>query len=1111
MKSIIELALRQRILVNLLFVLLMGIGFAVYMRLPVDAWPEVNLDEAWINTYWDGAGAEEVERLVTKKIEDEIEDTNGILRIISQSQANRSFIDVKFDEDLDEETLEAAFNDLRSALDRVADLPESAEEPILQRLTTGEVWPLFSVVVSSPDPDLPELVLRETAHELRKMLREVEGVQRVRYNGYRERELRVLVDRLAARRHGIGMAEIFSALGRTNRSQPAGSIETAARGERASLEESQQTGEIRLKFDDEYDSPEDLEGTVLRVYPGRSPLRLRDIARVEVDFEKRRNISRINGQPAIVLNVAKAADGDTLALRDACGDAIDAFRAEALESIEFHVVGDMSEVVRSRFKVLVENLLLGVVFVSLILFFALGLRNAIIALIGLPFSYVCCFLLFPIFDISINNLTLFGMVLVGGMLVDDAIVVIENIYRHVEQGLPMRRAVFLGASEVAWPVTNACLTTVAAMLPLLLQGGVVGKFFSYIPKVVILALLFSVIQCVTVLPVHYFDFGLRLRKRRRRGDGDGEGARDDAPRETLLERSRRRFFKWSGDLYQRCLAWVLRFRVAFLGIVLGLSLLLIGLVLQIPQDPWISDFNAIMVTIKCDAQYSLEQTDRATELVEAELGELLSEDVLQNYYSISGFSMTTDGVFVVRPYVAFFMVTLVDRPEISADPERIINRLRASLQERIAAQSLVRIDSFEVFPPRDGPPLGKPVSVRIECNDYSRAKEVAEDMKAYLATLEGVESIADNLDLGPREFRFRVDEDRAAALGLFPQDVAVALRLANDGLVVGSYKDRELDEDVDIRVQYARGDRSSPGRLLLTDVRGGTLPASAMDGTGPGLGGKTLLLPMGEVSKVDVVRPNASFYHYDTRRTIQVTADVDGVVATGPAINQQLQRAFADTSSKYPDVRLVYGGEFEENQKSLEQQKQSFLIALVLIYVLLAAQFRSYLQPFVVMAVVPFGVLGVLLGLWLRSQPFTVPTSIAMIGLAGVVVNDSLMLVEFINLRRAEGLPLFEAILTASRQRFRPVLLAAGTTVFNLIPLAFGLGGASRVWTPFAVSIVFGMTVASTMTLFMVPVLYSLLARKRAPEELRPADGEGASSPSSEETETTTRQGVAES
>ncbi|MBN1442744.1 MAG: efflux RND transporter permease subunit, partial [Planctomycetes bacterium] len=995
-------------------------------------------------TFWDGAGAEDVERLVTRRIEEEIEDISGVRRIISDSQPGASFIDVKFDEDLDASRLETAFNDLRTALDRVADLPEDVEPPILRRLTTSEVWPLFSVVVSTSDPDLPEIVLREAARELKRILGEVEGVQKVSPQSFRDRELLVRVDRLDARRHGVSLMEIIDALRRTNRSQPAGSLSgSIGSPQRPSAGERE---EVRLHFDTEYDAPREIEEAVIRIVPGRSPLRVKDIARVEVGFEKERLKSRINGQRAMVLNIAKDQKSDTLRLRDRCWEEIQAFQRRAPASLRFEIVGDQSEVVRSRFKVLLENLLQGVIIVSLILFFSLGLRNALIALVGIPFSYLSSFLLFPLLGMSINNLTLFGMVLVGGMLVDDAIVVIENIYRYIEEGLPPAEAVRRGAREVAWPVFNACATTVAAMLPLLIQSGMIGRFFAYIPKVVILALFFSVAQCITVLPVHYLEFGSR-RKTGRLGP---------------IRRLRAAFFGAARGAYVRLLSAVLRYRAAFLSLVVGGAVLLAGLVLQIRQDPWSSDFNAVFSSIQCDSSFSLDETDDSCREVEELLDDLYAEGLIKNYYTIAGFRMTADGIFIRRPNVGFFMATLADIPEVASDPERIVRRLRGALDERIARRGARGIESFEVFTPHDGPPLGKPVAVRVECNDYRRAKLVAEEIKAELRRMEGVYGVADNLDLGPREFRFEADAERSAALALFPLDLALAVRAANDGIPAGSYKDRGLDEDVTIRVEYEPGDRGSVADILQTDI---PLPSGA-------------LLPVVDVSRVDVWRPNASYYHYDARRTVLVTADVDGLVATGPQVNERLEKMFRDVPQRHPGVRIAFGGEFEETAKSMAGQRRSFWIALVLIYVLLAAQFRCYRQPLIVMAVVPFGVLGVLLGLWIRDQPFTMATFIAMIGLAGVVVNDSLVLVEFINLERARGRGLLEAVISAASQRLRPVLLTAATTAGNLLPLALGLGGVSRVWTPFAVSIVFGIAVASAMTLLMVPVLYSLIVRR---------------------------------
>lgn len=1052
MRKLIEASVRQRAVGNVAFVLIALIGVVTYLKLPVDAWPEVGLDEAWITTYWDGAGAEEVELLVTEKIEEEIESIRGVDRIISISSPNMSFIDVKFDEDLGPEKFEVAFNDLRTALNRVADLPPDAEVPVLQKLTTSEVYPIFQVAVYAEDPGISEIVLREVARDLERELEAVEGVNRIMLQGARDRELTVEVDRLLARRYGVDLTEIFAALGRAGRAIPAG---TTASGDGSDGE----ADEVRLKHDGEFDSSWEILDAIVRTSAGGEPIRVRDLATIRQGFEKQTMISRFNGRPAVMLNISKDLESNSIELRQACQDVMDRVAGRVPRGVAFGVTADSTQVVESRFTVLLENLALGLILVTVILSGLLGIRNALIAIVGIPFSFLLAIICFPILDISINNLTLFGMVLVGGMLVDDAVVVLENIYRRIEEGLPTRQAVIEGTHEVAWPVINAVATTSAAMLPLLIQGGVTGKFFSYIPKAVLLALGASLVQCFTILPIHYFEWGARLRK-------NPDGSRKTSALGGLRDRA----FGRLTETYRRALSVCLGHRYAFIVVLLGGSISLIGLVSRIPQDPWTSDFNAILFTMDCDPSYSLEQTDRAMAEMEKVLDGFVERQVLEDYSTTVGFKISSDGVFIRQPNVALVLGELVDSVEITSDPERPLNDIRQALEEAASRLREHRIDKITVFPPHDGPPLGRPVAVRVESPDYDQARQVAQIVQDELRAMEGVFGIQDNRDLGPVEVDFALEDDRASRLGIFSADLGLALRLANDGLVTGSY--REDDEDIDIRVRHADADRGRPEALLETQVRSPT-------GT---------LVPLEDLARLELGRSNSLYYHYDTRRTVLVTAEVDSREVTGPEVNLELQRRLEDIPVRYPGVRLHFGGEFEETRKSMEQQRQSFGIALVLIYIILVAQFRNYLQPLVVLATVPFGVLGVLLGLFLRDQPFTIPTFIAIIGLAGVVVNEALVMVVFINKRLRET-DIHQAILIGASQRLRPILITSLTTVANLVPLAFGFGGVSKVWTPFAVSIVFGMSVSTVITLFLTPILYSFTARVK----LRSIERESAS------------------
>ncbi len=1043
MRRLIEASVRQRAVGNVAFVLIAIIGVVTYLKLPVDAWPEVGLDEAWITTYWDGAGAEEVELLITEKIEEEIESIRGVDRIISISSPNMSFVDVKFDEDLGPEKFEVAFNDLRTALNRVSDLPPDSEVPVLQKLTTSEVYPIFQIAVYSSDDSISEIVLREVARDLKRELESVPGVNRIMLQGARDRELTVEVDRLLTQKYGIDLFEVFSSLRRTGKTDPAGTISTSSKGNGSSEDE------VRIKHDGEFSSNWEVLDAIVRTQSQGEPIRVRDLAKLSYDFEKQTIISRFNGRPAVMLNVAKDLESNSIELRDACEEVITRLKERVPQGVLFGATADSTKVVKSRFTVLLENLALGLILVTVILSSLLGIRNALIAIVGIPFSFLLAMALFPLLDISINNLTLFGLVLVGGMLVDDAVVVLENIYRRIEEGLPPKQAVIEGTNEVAWPVINAVATTSAAMLPLLIQGGVTGKFFSYIPKAVLLALAASLVQCFTVLPIHYFEWGARLKL-----------GPDGKKKTSWLGGLRDRGFTGLTSLYKKLLSYCLGFRYAFIVILLGGSIALVGLVSRIPQDPWTSDFNAILFAMDCDPSYSIEQTDRTMKEMEKILNQFVEDEVLEDYSTTVGFKITTDGVFIRRPNVALVLGELVDRVEITSDPEKPLNDIRKALEAAQKRLTDHRIDKITVFPPHDGPPLGRPVAVRVESNDYDAAKEVAQIVQDKLRQMEGVFGIQDNRDLGPVEYEFVLDSDRASRRGVLPGDMGLALRLANDGLVTGSF--REGDEDVDIRVRYSDENRTSPKDLLQTQVR-------TNQGT---------LVHLEDISQVDLSRSNSLYYHYDTKRTVLVTAEVDSTIVTGPLVNQRLQEQLKDIPERFPEVRLHFGGEFEETRKSMDAQRQSFGIALVLIYIILVAQFRNYLQPLVVLATVPFGVLGVLLGLYLRNQPFTIPTFIAIIGLAGVVVNEALVMVVFINKKLKEG-AVMEAIVEGSSQRLRPILITSLTTVANLIPLAFGFGGVSKVWTPFAVSIVFGMSVSTIITLFFTPILYSFTARSR--------------------------------
>ncbi len=496
--SLPRFSVRQVVLVNVLFFVCVGAGLVAYVRTPVDFFPDISFNTSLIVTIWTGSSAEEVERLVTTKIEEEIRQIEGMKEMRSTSQAGISSILVEWDETLSELEYESAFNDLRAAIDRVTDLPPDAEEPFLRELSVGEELPAMRIQVVDVE-GLGETALREVTRETRRRLERLPGIEKVRIQGEHEREVRVLVDRDALLRHGLTVLDLVERIRLRNMNLPAGSLSSLGT-------------EITLRATGDYTRVEEILHTVVREsLDGGSPVRLSDVARVELGLEKRKFYGRYNGYPALVLGIIKEDGAHLLRVSEEVDRWLAEYASFVPQGVELHKTSDTSAWVRSRMQTLWENLRTGIFLVAGILWLTLGFRNALLTVIAVPFSFLAALVLFPLLDITINSISLGAMLLVSGMLVDDAIIVLENIYRRIEEGEELRDAIVNGTEEVLWPVVSAVSTSCAAFFPLLLMTGTSGEFFSILPKTVIVCLIASLFECLIILPAHYLDWGSRHR------------------------------------------------------------------------------------------------------------------------------------------------------------------------------------------------------------------------------------------------------------------------------------------------------------------------------------------------------------------------------------------------------------------------------------------------------------------------------------------------------------------------------------------------------------------------------------------------------------------------
>ncbi len=1041
MSKIAEFSVRQTVLVNVLFVVCMVGGYGALQLTEVEYFHDVTLNEVNIFTLWPGASADEVERLVTTKLEEELQNVSDIDQMRSASQANSSSINIEFDETLDAAEFQAVVNETRGALDRVTDLPPDAEEPVLNEAKSSEFRPVVMISVTD-EAGVGELAIRDIAQEAASRMRELPGVSGVSVRGLQDREVRVVVDRARASAYGLTVSDVAERVRRQNQNLPAGTFQ-------------QESGEATLRATGDYIDVEEILGTAVREDPGGRRVLLRDVARIERGLEKRQYLSRYNGQPAAVLAVTKKDEADVREVVARIDTWLAEFTALSPPGVSLVKTLDTAEFVTPRIDVLVDNLVMGAGFVLALLWFTIGFRNSLLTIIAIPFAFLTAIIFFPLLDISINSSTLTGMLLVSGMLVDDAIIVLENIYRKIEEGLEIREAVIQGTSEVMWPVIAAVSTSVAAFLPLLLIEGTAGKFLSVLPKAVVVCLLASLFECLVILPAHYLDFG----SRRSAAQKAAEAGRKNLFSRTLdrMHAGVDRGFDSLRRRYLAVLDRVIKHRFAFNVLFVSALVAAAAGFGHLQFELWPGEYSNFTINLETPPSYSLEKTTEVVARLEERL-QSLPEGTVGDFNTTIGLAIDLNYDRVNAPNLGVTYVEIADTEANRVAPEKVLLTVREELRQ-FRAEHPEDVVELRADAERNGPPVGRPVEVRIQSEDFELNRSIAEEIKAYLRTIPGIEGVDDNLKEGPREVRLELDSERAATFGITFDDLGRALRAANDGIVASQFRSPGAVEDDDIRVLLEPDQRNGIHDLLEVEIR-------APDGQ---------LVKLGDIASVDVARGYLAYRRVDGKRTITVFSGVDGVLATSVSVNRDLEAQFADIQARYPEVDLIYGGEYQESNEAMANTAAAFPVALLLIYMILAALFGSYVQPLIVITSIPLGFAGIIFGVGVMGYDISFNLLYASVGLTGVVVNDALVMVDFINRARRGGMPLFEAIRQAGAQRLRPVFLTTVTTVAALMPMALGIQGASKTYGPFSASVAFGLLFAMFGTLFVIPLSYATL------------------------------------
>ncbi len=1008
--SLAKFSVKNPVLVNIVMIAVLVLGAFSLTRLPREQFSEVPLFFINIVVPYPGVSAEDVEQSVTVPVENEMQGIDGLQAVRSSTSEGLSVVTLEFDDGMSNEAFARALQDVQTRFTRVS-LPSGTLQASISDFSSNDFLPVIEVVLHGP---VDFATLDETARTVATRIRGRADVSGVDLIGRRDREITIAVNQDRMEALGLDISQIVGAIQARNVTIPGGTISTDGR-------------EFLLRTVGSIDAVSAFGEIVVRS-TAEGAVRLRDVAVPQLDFERPGVVSRFNGEPALVLRVTKVPRGNSVGVIDAVREEVAVVRETADPRVEFTLSNDSTVQIRRSINILVSNAVLGFGLLVLILFVFIGFRNAIMTAIGIPLSFAITFIVLEALGETLNANTLFGLVLVLGLIVDHSIVIVENSYRRQQLGLSKHRAAVVGTNEVIVPVVAATATTVAAFLPLTLLPGVIGLFLRVVPLTVTIALIASTFEAAFFLPSHYADWP----------GGNREPVR--------------RFFDSLRDRFGRLIARVYRFRGLTVAAMLIVMVAVFALVPFIRQDLFSAeDFSVFFIELELPVGSPQSRTDDIVRRYEERLIPLVGNGEIVSVNSTVGFSQTDRGT-VRRNNVAQIIVDLTEQDE---GRTRSITQIIADARE--LTFDIPGTDAVQFRRATNGPPTSAPVSFRLFGDSFGELGRAAAVITERLASYPELFNISDNLADGTPELNIVVDRDRAASLGLTDQEIGSFIRTAFDGLRASSVFVN--NEEFDVIVRYAGTESAT-----VADIAQLRIPTR--DGR---------LIPFSSVARIDDSSALASISRREGKREATITSDAFSQ-ANLSQINDDIVRLFEDELLPlFPGMTLNVGGSFADFTNLLIEILRIFLIGVLLIYLILGWQFRSYTQPLLILLSVPFAFVGVVLFLVVSGTPLSTTVIYASVALAGIAVNDTIVLVTFVNERRACGVPVEAAVVEGVTTRLRPIMLTSLTTIAGLLPTAIGLGGASVIWGPMASTIIVGILFSTVTTLGVVPCIYGLL------------------------------------
>jgi len=1020
--SLPKFSVNQSLFVNLISIIVVIMGLMIVLGLNREVFPNVSFDIVSITAVYSGSTPTDVEKLITVPIEKELKEVDGIKEISSSSAAGTSMIYVKLDPD--ETDKQKVIRDIKSAVDRVKDLPKDVDDPVVTEVTSKQ-YPIIEVSLSG---DMDERALQRYADALEDELEDIKDVAKVTKDGYRDREVQILLDPDKAAEAYVSIDEIEAALAARNISLPAGKLDTA-------------TTEYSIRTTGEFASAAEVEDVIIRANDSGNWLKVGDVARVEDTFKDESVITKTLGTRSINLVVMKKESGDAIRMvaeiKKRCGRFLEKVR----DPLKISYVNDYSFYAKRRLNVLRNNAWFGLMIVIGIMLVFLERRVALLTVLGIPIAFFATFIIMNAMGMTINLISMFGLIVVLGMLVDDGIIVAENAYRYMEEGLPPREAAVKGAEEVMGAVCSAVLTTIAAFSPLLFMSGIIGKFIRNIPMVVIIALLASLVEALVILPSHLADF-VRIK-------------RDASGKIMGVKRGQ----AWFGKLitvYTRLITGAVRHKYR---VLLGfIAMLAICVVLAVTSLKFIlfpsSGINFFFIRAEAPIGTPLEKTSEMISPVEDIVAALPAEELDTYVTAVGKVEEDRQDPFAGRASnLAQITVYLTQAQDRKRTADEIIEELREKTRD-IEGFTDFRFDKAEA-----GPPVGKAVEARIRGEDFGVLDRIAGEYMDHLKDVDGTTDITWDHKPGKEEIRVKVDHNKAAVTGLSIGQIARTVRAVFEGGIATKIKPVKAEEETDVTVRFDRDktkDISVFENILVANTSG-------------------RLIPLRKVATIDKVPGTTTIHHLDGKRVVTASCNVDTTKTTSMKVNAMLMKKFRDISDRYIGYSVKYGGEQEETVDSLKSLLKAYFFAFLFVYLILASFFKSVVQPFVVMLAIPFGLIGVVFSFLVHGLPLSFLAILGVVSLNGIVVNDSIVLMDFINKLRVLGVERHESIIKAGQMRLRPVILTTVTTAGGLSTVAYGIGGKDPFLVPMAMALCWGLLFATGLTLIVIPCIYSIV------------------------------------